>query len=75
MSVTPPAVLRETTRRAQHMIRYRRSSRAITRGYTGEEPQVIETADVVVVGGGVNGVSIAYALAAEIGRASCRERV
>ena len=34
------------------------------RGEANEELQVIETADVVVVGGGVNGVSIAYALAA-----------
>src|SRR5215471_241592 len=61
MSETPPAALRETTRRAQHMIRYLRIG---ARGVTSEEPQVIETADVVVVGGGVNGVSTAYALAA-----------
>src|SRR5262249_60228891 len=50
---TPERPRCETAGRARHMIRYP----------AHEDIPVTETADVVVVGGGVNGVSIAYALA------------
>ena len=55
------------------MIRYPRARRRPSRGWAPpaearfqieRERWVTDTADVVVVGGGVNGVSIAYALAA-----------